>query len=313
MIVGTFAKIPKKETSHSFGYARTWSENLEVDLDHKNLFHKNIYVLPGANFGGTINLMGGFNDFLKESVDNFLSAENITFLDGPPVAYGEQLKKRKDVEDKGWCDAITQKLSEAKSIVGSDLKHEWLAIGDSHTCAYAPLNSSTVKQDGTTLNNQINTDFEYIRSHIKSYHKGLTISLGNIDIRHHIVRLNADVEAMISSLNDFGKSTGLEVEYGLPWPIEFEGRKLPKTGYYDKRPFTGSREERSAVVKLMERCMTDLGMSIVKCPNQWYDMDPEIYATGNMERPQSVHLNPMKYRRKNWGELTHDPLEIFMS
>lgn len=311
MIVGSFSKIPKKESSHSFGYARTWSENLNIPIDHLNNKHKEVYLLPGANFAGSINLMGGFNEIIKRYIDNLLASETITVLDGPPAEYGEQLKKRKDVEDKNWCDAITQKLSEAKYIIGSDLSHEWLSIGDSHICAYARENSSVVKKDGTTLFGQIKEDFSYIRSHIKSYHKGLTISLGNIDVRHHLCRNPNNIDDMIYSLNNFGKSLGIEIEYALPWPIEFEGRKLPKTGYYKGNPFSGTREQRITIVNQIKQSMKKYNMKIIQCPEDWYLMDPEIYANKKMEKPQSVHLNPMFYRRMNWGKI-ENTLEDFM-
>jgi len=311
MIVGTFSKIPKKTSSHSYGYARTWSENLDVPIDHTNGKHKDVYLLPGANFGGTINLMGGFTELHKVWIDNLLASETITVLDGPPVDYGAQLKKRKDVTDKGWCDAITEKLSEAKSLVGSDLPHEWLAIGDSHVCAYAPKNSSVVKQDGTTLFGQIKEDFAYIRSHIKPHHKGVTISLGNIDVRHHLCRVQTDIYKMVDAYSNFGRSLGIEVEYAVPWPIEFEGRKLPKTGYYKGKPFWGDRGERMLAAWNMEGCMKIYGMKLVKAPQAWYDMDEEKFAIDRMEKPQSVHLNPMFYRRMNWGE-SENTLESFM-
>ncbi len=314
MIVGSFSKIPKKESSHSFGYARTWSENLNVPIDHQNNKHKNVYLLPGANFAGSINLMGGFNEIIKRHIDNLLAAETITILDGPPAQYGEQLKKRKDVEDKAWCDAITQKLAESKSIVGSDLSHDWLSIGDSHVCAYARENSSVVKQDGTTLFGQVKEDFAYIKSHIKPHHKGITISLGNIDVRHHLCRVENSISTisnMIESLNNFGTSLGIEVEYAAPWPIEFEERKLPKTGYYKGRPFWGTREERIEAAKSIEAWMYVKNMNIVKCPKEWYHMDPAVYAAERMEKPQSVHLNPMFYRRQNWGQV-NNTLEGFM-
>ena len=32
-IVG-IGKIPKKESSHGYGWARTWSENLNIPIDH---------------------------------------------------------------------------------------------------------------------------------------------------------------------------------------------------------------------------------------------------------------------------------------
>jgi len=35
MITGTFNKIPKKKNSHGYGWARTWSENLDVGINHE--------------------------------------------------------------------------------------------------------------------------------------------------------------------------------------------------------------------------------------------------------------------------------------
>ena len=33
MITGTFSKIPKKANSHGYGWARTWSENLNMEIE----------------------------------------------------------------------------------------------------------------------------------------------------------------------------------------------------------------------------------------------------------------------------------------
>ena len=52
-------------------------------------------------------------------------------------------------------------------------------------------------------------------------------------------------------------------------------------------------------------------MNIVKCPTEWYRMDPAVYAAERMEKPQSVHLNPMFYRRQSWGQV-NNTLEGFM-
>ena len=34
MITGTFNKIPRKKNSHGYGWARTWAENLGVEINH---------------------------------------------------------------------------------------------------------------------------------------------------------------------------------------------------------------------------------------------------------------------------------------
>lgn len=302
MIVGTFNKIPKAQNSHSYGWARTWSENLNVDIDHTNGAHDKVYLLHGANFCGGLNLFGGFTEDMKNHVNNLMTASEIVSLDIDMPDYGAMLKKRKDVVDKSWCDALTAKISNAKTLLSSELAFEHLAVGDSHTAAYSPKNSSVVKLDGTTLNGQINDDFAYIRSHIKPYHKSVTICLGNIDVRHHIVRLNADWKTMWESLFKFGDSLGLDVEYTIPWPIEYEGRKLPKTGYYKDKPFWGSQEERAELVENIKEFFRVLSIKSVQCPDDWYKLNPEFYAKNRMEGTQSVHLNPTYYRRKNWGE-----------
>jgi len=133
------------------------------------------------------------------------------------------------------------------------------------------------------------------------------MSFGNIDIRHHICRLDADFKSLIRKWKEFGDSLDMEVEYNAPWPIEFEGRKLPKTGYYKDKPFWGSRNERSEIVSEWIGEMKCLNMNIVMPPADWYNMNPEKYAKEYMESTSSVHLSPTKYRRKNWDM---SPLEI---
>jgi hypothetical protein len=137
--------------------------------------------------------------------------------------------------------------------------------------------------------------------------RGVTMSFGNIDIRHHICRLDADFKSLIRKWKEFGDSLDMEVEYNAPWPIEFEGRKLPKTGYYKDKPFWGSRNERSEIVSEWIGEMKCLNMNIVMPPADWYNMNPEKYAKEYMESTSSVHLSPTKYRRKNWDM---SPLEI---
>lgn len=310
-ITGTFNKIPRKLSSHGYGWARTWSENLDLPINHQGDVVDELYLDHGVNFGGSLNLFGGFTDDLKQRIDNMMQASKLVSLDIPMPDYGEMLKKRKDVVDKDWCDAVSAKLSTATTLISSDLPFEHLSVGDSHTAAYSPHNSSVIKQDGTTLFGQIKSDFEYIKSHIKPHHKSLTISLGNIDVRHHICRIDADWRKMYDELFAFGDSLGLEIEYSVPWPIEFEGRRLPKTGYYKDQPFWGTLEQRKHLVNDIRQYMK-ARVNVVECPQEWYDMDPERYAKEKMEGTSSVHLNPSCYRRMDWN-IQENTLETFFS
>ena len=160
-----------------------------------------------------------------------------------------------------------------------------------------------VKTNGKTLNGQIRTNFQYVRDHIEMCPqiKGVTLSFGNIDVRHHICRLDADWREMWRNYKKFGDSLPIEVEYAIPWPAEFEGRKLPKTGWYKDQPFWGSQLERSRLVEDIASFCDEIGMNAVHYPAEWRTMDSEVYAKERMEKPQSVHLSPKHYRRHNWG------------
>jgi hypothetical protein len=125
---------------------------------------------------------------------------------------------------------------------------------------------------------------------------------GNIDVRHHILRTGSDWREMYSAWKDFGNSLDIDVEYAAPWPVEFEGRKLPKSGWYKGQPFWGSQRERAELVHDIHTFMEREKMKKVKFPVEWFDLDPETYAKTCMEKPQSVHLSPVFYRRMRWGQ-----------
>ena len=304
MITGTFNKIPRKKNSHGYGWARTWSENLKVGINHDNHPVEILYLDHGVNFGGGINLFGGFNDKLKDSIDNFLLADKVFSLDIDMPEYGNMLAKRKDVKDKAWCARVQDKCNQARTLLSTDLDTNWLTIGDSHTAAFAPEGSMVIKTDGLTLNGQIRSNFQYIKDHMAKCNnlQGITMSFGNIDVRHHLCRLNIDPRDMWIDWFRFGDSLGMNVEYSVPWPIEFEGRKLPKTGYYRDQPFWGSRDDRviqlERIIDTFEKTNTDK----VMYPRDWLTMDPELYAKEKMENMSSVHISPQCYRRKEFGE-----------
>lgn len=317
MITGTFNKIPRKKNSHGYGWARTWAENLGVEINHDGDIVEVLHLDHGVNFGGSLNLFSGFNEELEKRINNFLEAKVVYSLDIEMPDYGAMLAKRKDVKDKEWCKKVSEKCKEAITLKSTDLLDlTWLAIGDSHTAAYAPPDSMVIKTDGLTLNGQIKTNFQYVREHIDQCKTlyGITLSFGNIDIRHHICRLNANIEEMLLQYKMFGKelqNKGFVVEYATPWPIEWEERRLPKTGYYKDKPFWGTREERITALKQWIQIMDRLGMQRVTYPEEWLLLNGERYAKEKMESVSSVHLSPEVYRRKEWGN-NHVQLSDFM-
>ena len=304
MITGTFNKIPRKKNSHGYGWARTWAENLNVGINHDADPVEILYLDHGVNFGGSINLFGGFDEKLKQRVDNFLLADKVYSLDIDMPEYGNMLAKRKDCPDKDWCARVQDKCDGAQTMLSTDLDTDWLTIGDSHTAAFAPEGSMVIKTNGLTLNGMIKNNFQYVRDHMAKCNnlQGITLVFGNIDLRHHICRLGVDYRDMWIELKRFGDSLPIPVEYAVPWPIEFEGRKLPKTGYYKGQPFWGSYYERSQALAGIIETMDMISMNKIMYPNEWLMMNPEVYAKEKMEGTSSVHISPECYRRKEFDQ-----------
>jgi|TARA_B110000495_G_scaffold178545_1_gene171354 hypothetical protein len=304
MITGTFNKIPRKKNSHGYGWARTWAENLNVGINHDADPVEILYLDHGVNFGGSINLFGGFDEKLKQRVDNFLLADKVYSLDIDMPEYGNMLAKRKDCPDKDWCARVQDKCDGAQTMLSTDLDTDWLTIGDSHTAAFAPEGSMVIKTNGLTLNGMIKNNFQYVRDHMAKCNnlQGITLVFGNIDLRHHICRLGIDYRDMWIELKRFGDSLPVPVEYAVPWPIEFEGRKLPKTGYYKGQPFWGSYYERSQALAGIIETMDMISMNKIMYPNEWLMMNPEVYAKEKMEGTSSVHISPECYRRKEFDQ-----------
>ncbi len=251
------------------------------------------------NFGGSLNLFGGYAQDLEDRIEAALQAETVWSLDIDMPDYAKMLSTRKDGPSSDFLDRLWEWQSKAKTLRSTDLKTKWLTIGDSHTAAWAPHGSMVVKENGKTLFGQARDDFPYVRQYLEECPQieGVTMVFGNIDVRHHLCRLGTDWREMYREWKRFGDGLGLKVEYSLPWPVEFEDRKLPKTGWYKGQPFWGSQSERSELVQQIHTFMESENMVSVKFPTQWFDLSPEQYAKERMERPQSVHLSPEYYRR----------------
>ena len=302
MITGVFQSITKKPTSHTFGWSRVWSENLGIPINHNNEPLREIYVEHGVNFGGSLNLFGGYDEKLDRRIRNALEADIVWSLDIDMPDYAKMLSSRKDAP-LDIIEPLREWQARAKTLRSVDLELDWLTIGDSHTAAWAPHGSMVVKENGKTLFGQVRDDFSYVREHLDRCPqvKGVTMVFGNIDVRHHICRLGADWKSLYRSWKSFGDSLSVDAEFAMPWPVEHEERRLPKSGWFQGQPFWGSQAERSDLVSAVREFMLAEGMASVTYPSEWLAMVPETYAKARMEKPQSVHLSPTHYRRKEWG------------
>jgi hypothetical protein len=256
-----------------------------------------------VNFGGKLNLFGGFTDDWRYRLEQIVQAKEVISLDIDMPDYASMLEARKDVNDPDLIASVRNWQSRARTLRSIDLSFKHLTIGDSHAGAWAPYESCIVRSNGKTLHGQLVRDFAYVRDYLELRPdlEKLTLVFGNIDVRFHILRLDADWREMWRAYKAFGDSLNVEVEYALPWRAEHEGRKLPKTGQYKGKNFYGTQEQRTKLANDIAVYSEEIGMNCVPYPSEWRILDPETYAKQCMERPQSVHLSPTKYRRLGWG------------
>jgi len=217
----------------------------------------------------------------------------------PVPNYAKFLSGRSDFTDQDLLPELIRLQERAKVLRSTDLGLDWVTVGDSHVAAWAPPGSMTAKNDGKTLWGEIRTDFAITRQVLKECPqvRGITMVLGNIDVRFHMLRLGADWKMMYDKWKEFGDSLDIEVEYSLPWPVEHEERPLPKLGQYKGQSFYGSRDERANLVLQIRDYMDKKGMLTVSYPEAWLNIDPAQYAKTHMQKYKNVHLMPTRYRR----------------
>lgn len=295
--------IPKDPGWHSHGWARTWAENTNLPLNHENEPVKEMFFFHGPHpWDNRLNIPNGYpkeGSKIRKKLLAAFEAETVWSLDVPVPNYAKFLTGRSDFTDQALLPELIHLQQRAKVLRSIDLGLNWVTVGDSHVAAWAPWGSMLAKNDGKTLWGEVRTDFAITRQVLKECPqvKGITMVFGNIDLRFHLLRLGADWKAMYDRWKEFGDSLGIEVEYSLPWPVEFEGRQLPKLGQYKGESFYGTMQERSDLLMQIRDYMDKKGMLTVSYPESWYDIDPEEYAKTHMQKYKNVHLSPVYYRR----------------
>lgn len=318
VITNPITNIPKLEKSHVKGWSLVWADQLKAKIDHgcsANILSAPIvYIEHGVNFGGTLNLFGGATQEIFDKLDRIQACKNVVSLDIDMVDWGDQLKKRIGAPTtcasitEPWCDALSIWCKSIKSLKQQDLTHlAGISVGDSHTPAYSRVNDIVLRENGKTL-------FGMLKRGIESEFRGMVIpkqpitcSYGSIDIRHHILRhADFNLTDMLKEYVKQGRALedkyGCDVFYTAPVPVEFEDRRLPKTGYFKGTPFFGSRADRlSLTLRFIEELKELSGDKVVGPPDFWYEMDGKKYAEMYMENGSSVHIAPPYYRRNGWG------------
>lgn len=315
VIFNPFTPIPKHPKSHVRGWSMAWADRLGADIADLNTDltkYRTMYLDFGVNFGGTINLFGGFDDEVFDRCNNMLYAiergSELVLLDSRPTnpnisepRIGKASSSRRLT--RKWAIVFDEIINRAPVISMDRILYAKSAIiGDSHTTAYADEKSVILRRNGATLNSFITDPLKFLSPYDLSNYERVTMCLGSVDIRFHLVgrddrespkKLAQAYCDAVKKVREHHKFTPIYV--CAPVPVEYEGRRIPKSGHYKGVPFNGSREARLEYTLKFRRELYQR-FDVVSPPNDWYYMDGEQYANEIMELGSSVHIAPTCYR-----------------
>ena len=320
MLTNPISNIPQLKNSHVLGWSLVWADQLDAAIDHKCspsvANASTLYIEHGVNFGGTLNLFGGATKEIYDRINRVAAHPNVISLDFDMPAWGEQLKKRIGAPTtytgitEQWCDALTKRLSSVQSLKQEDLlgvssKFDGISVGDSHTPAFSRATDIVLRENGKTLYGTLKRGLITEFRGLKPF-GNITFCYGSIDVRHHLLRhqnFNLDdmLDEYVRQAVMIQKEHKCSISFITPVPVEYEERRLPKTGYYKGTPFFGTRQQRLDLTYQIIEGLNKRKVNVIMPPEEWYKMDGEKYATTYMENSSSVHISPQYYRRKDWG------------
>lgn len=309
-LTGVLGKPSTRLSSHNAGYTFYAKSRLEeffksevevIEMSEAEDFDA-IVLTEGVNFReGSYNLFGGVSDKLIENLKCLHSFLGKVYSFGPEtIDYTGLVQKR--------ISELVFTMPETIKITEDDFINSKFIIGDSHSLSVYEKGFGLSRNDGKTLHG-------FLTEGIESFIPEGEIEIfrmyaGNIDVRHHLCRLFTEdevfeaVDKMIGNLeaqlSDLMLDRVNSIELVELLPIENESRKLPKTGYFEGKPFHGDWAIRNAVRNYfndkLEMICDRNNFKLLKWPDMT-DLLGEL-DFGYMEARQSVHLAPKSYMFK---------------
>ena len=321
-IDGLERNIPARKHSHNAAWVRLYRnmlqaagwEDVTILGNHDTYEGYDVMIFyPGISYNGNINFFFGIDDNVVRRFARIQDFDGPTFVlnhDMPLIGttVGKRLANKSTSLKVGQLNL--QKLDE----ICVDTKRldyvensSKLCFGDSHCfSAYLP-GYSVCRNDGLTLYSTLRDGLKNVIEENSGLAvedlTHLTFYMGNIDIRHHLCRQEnprEKVHAMIIELSHQLKSLKIpNIEIVQALPIENISRKLPKSGYYKGTPYFGTWEERTKLVHTfnmsVDKIAVENNWSVFRWPEAFLNEKGEL-EFDYMERPKSVHLNPLAYR-----------------
>ncbi len=302
-----------KKASHKSAWAfllanqlKSLGLDVEVLTKSEDIHQFDVWLvaLP-MEFQGSYNLFGGATDEPAERIKRFLDFSGTIYcLNREMPNVGQFAESRMKSCSPLWAslntEALTKRSLETQTIQ-LKLDSKTFVLGDSHSVSVYHPGSNISRNDGKTLFGVLK---EGMRSYIPLDTEHLITYFGNIDVRHHLCRQEKPVEAVKSLVANYFehlKSLGIQKNTIVKLlPIEFEGRRIPKTGYHKGTPFIGTQRERTQLMEIFNEEVDKLSaiynMNVIEWPIHWYSADPQYFADTYMEKPGSVHLSREFYQ-----------------
>lgn len=317
-------KLSPKESSHKSGWAfmlcnqlvNAGFKNASVITDWTTDWSEFDVVLleHGMEFKGNFNIFGGANDDLFHQINRlYTKGPRMYSLHHDMPSIATLIEKRLKTGSELF-KTLESRIDEAKTIcekiqrVDHIEKTNKLCFGDSHSFSQYSPGYMVNRNDGLTLFGTLKKD---LSEYIYPWTSELRIYLGNIDIRHHLMRQADPKTALTKMIKQYEEtliSSGIKtIEVIQVLPIENESRALPKTGYYKDTPFAGTWQERSDLVALMNEMIVNM------CDRNGWTTWQHSAAYKNpigelsfdvMEKPKSVHIAREFYR---WDLVSNEP------
>lgn len=318
-IAALVGKLSPKISSHKSGWAyhlanqcvNAGYENVDVitetGVDWSD--YDAILIEHGMEFKGTFNIFGGANDDLYHQLMRIFSSTKMYSLHHDMPCIGTLIEQRLHT-GTDLFKTLEDKIEDIKRICENDIpridcieKTDKLCFGDSHSFSQYTPGYMTQRHDGLTMHGALKRGLD---TYVYPWIKSLRVYLGNIDVRHHLMRQDnpsASVKTLLknyeSELLKLQENGVEEIEVVHTLPIEHESRPLPKTGYYKDTPFFGTWAERTALVKEINAGIDDMcernGWQAYKHPEVYFNSEGEL-TFDVMEKPKSVHIAREYYR-----------------
>jgi len=313
-VVTTFSN---RESSHKSAWTYMLASQLKsmgitatVLTKHDNVHDFDVWMvaLP-MEFAGSYNLFGGANDEPAARIQRLLDYKGQLYCinrEAPKV--GEFVESRLKSCSDNWKALDIPRLNnicENIETIDLTLDSSTFILGDSHSVSVYIPGSNISRNDGKTLYGIMK---EGMNTYIPEGTEHLITYFGNIDIRHHLCRQGNPLESVRTLVLDYFKHLKNhkiilninKIEVVKLLPIEFEGRRIPKTGWYKDAPFAGTQIERNELMELfnseVDRLAEEYGFGVISWPSSWYETSPESFAKKYMEKPGSVHLSREFYQ-----------------